>query len=201
MTRDEQTSSQTIGKDADTEAVEDTLVAITSFTAEDLEREMAGFAELLHACVEDGASVSFILPFTMGESEAFWRGKVLPALREGGLVLLVARMGGRIAGSVQLDHDTPPNQPHRAEVRKLLVHPQFRRRGLAKALMLALERVAQKKRRSLLTLDTRTGDKAEPLYAALGYRTVGVIPDFCRDTLSERLDGTTIMYKRLAPPA
>lgn len=166
-------------------------------TAEALERDLAGFGELLHACVQDGASVSFILPFSREESEAFWLKKVLPGLREGGLVLLVARQGGRIAGSVQLDHDTPPNQPHRAEVRKLLVHPDFRRNGIARLLMAELERLARGLDRSLLTLDTRTGDKAEPLYASMGYKVAGIIPDFCRDTVSTRLDPTTIMYKTL----
>jgi len=121
----------------------------------------------------------------------------LPALQAGSLVLLVARCKDRIAGTVQLDYGTMPNQRHRAEVRKLLVHPEFRRQGIAKALMTELEARASQLQRSLLTLDTRTGDKAEPLYASLGYRTVGVIPGFCRDTIEERLDSATIMYKAL----
>ncbi|CAE6721662.1 GNAT family N-acetyltransferase [Paraburkholderia haematera] len=168
---------------------------ITTFSADDLLRHLPELGTLLRACVHDGASVGFVLPYSVEESEAFWSGKVLPSLRAGGLVLLVARHGESIAGTVQLDYDTMPNQRHRAEVRKLLVHPALRRQGVAKALMTELERRAHHLQRSLLTLDTRTGDKAEPLYAALGYRTVGVIPQFCRDTLSERLDSTTIMYK------
>lgn len=175
----------------------DAPVAISIVTAEELDRDLAGFGALLHACVQDGASVSFILPFSQVESETFWRRKVLPGVREGGLILLAARVDGRIAGSVQLDHDTPPNQPHRAEVRKLLVHPDFRRKGIARQLMAELERLARGLDRSLLTLDTRTGDKAEPLYASMGYKVAGIIPDFCRDTVSERLDPTTIMYKAL----
>ena len=79
----------------------------------------------------------------------------------------------------------------------MLVHPAYRRKGYARALMVELERRACALKRSLLTLDTRTGDKAEPLYASLGYEVTGIIPDFCRDTLSDRLDPTTIMYKRL----
>jgi ribosomal protein S18 acetylase RimI-like enzyme len=82
--------------------------------------------------------------------------------------------------------------------RTLLVHPDFRRRGLARALMAELEAHARMLGRSLLTLDTRTGDRAEPLYASLGYETVGVIPRFCRDPFAaDKLDGTTIMYKVL----
>lgn len=170
---------------------------ITTFSADDLVRHSSELGTLLHACVHDGASVGFVLPHSVEESEAFWRGKVLPSLRAGTLVLFVARHGESIAGTVQLDYDTMPNQRHRAEVRKLLVHPARRRQGIAKALMTELESRAHQLQRSLLTLDTRTGDKAEPLYAALGYQTVGVIPQFCRDTQEERLDSTTIMYKAL----
>lgn len=173
------------------------MVTITTFSADDITANLRALGELLHACVEDGASVGFVLPFTVGQGEVFWSAKVLPAVRDGSRVLWVAKRDGRIAGSVQLDHDTPPNQPHRAEVRKLLVHPAYRRQGISRLLMAALERRAAELGRSLLTLDTRTGDKAEPLYASLGYRTAGVIPDFCRDTVSDRLDPTTIMYKAI----
>jgi GNAT superfamily N-acetyltransferase len=170
---------------------------LSILSAEALETALPDFAALLHACVLDGASVGFILPFPLEEAAAFWRNKVLPPLRDGGLVLLAMRQDGRLVGTVQLDCAMPPNQPHRAEVRKLLVHPECRRQGLARALMMALEDEARARRRSLLTLDTRTGDKAEPLYSALGYETTGIIPGFCRDTLTERLDATTIMYKTL----
>jgi ribosomal protein S18 acetylase RimI-like enzyme len=170
-------------------------VKIRQLEASDLAKEVADFAELLHACVVDGASVGFIVPFSLAEAAAFWRDKVLPGMN--GTVLLAAFDHDRLVGTVQLGHDTMPNQPHRADVRKLLVHPDMRRRGIAKALMVELEAEAKRLKRSLLTLDTRTGDKAEPLYTALGYETVGVIPDFCRDTLSDRLDGTTIMFKRI----
>ncbi len=118
-------------------------------------------------------------------------------MRGGGLLLLAARQDGRIVGTVQLDHDTPANQPHRAEVRKLLVHPQARRQGIAQALMAELERHAGALGRSLLTLDTRTGDAAEPLYAARGYIRAGVIPGYCRDAHTTELDSTTVMYKAL----
>ncbi|WP_137390068.1 GNAT family N-acetyltransferase [Rhodoligotrophos defluvii] len=173
-------------------------IVISEFSADDLARRLSDFAALLHACVHAGASVSFVLPFSLEDSEAFWRGKVLPAMRRGGMALLAAQHGDAIAGSVQLDHDTSPNQPHRAEVRKLLVHPAFRRQGIARALMAELEGVACRLGRSLLTLDTRTGDHGEPLYAGLGYRTVGVIPNFSRHAIDGRLEATTIMYKLLA---
>jgi ribosomal protein S18 acetylase RimI-like enzyme len=173
-------------------------VTIASLCADDLVRDLSELGALLRACVHDGASVGFVLPHGVAESEAFWRHKVLPSLRAGGLTLLVARRGEAIAGTVQLDYDTMPNQRHRAEVRKLLVHPAARRQGIARALMMEIERHAQRLQRSLLTLDTRSGDHAEPLYAALGYQTAGVIPGYAQGPLDDkRFDATTIMYKVL----
>ncbi|MGF6770881.1 ribosomal protein S18 acetylase RimI-like enzyme [Paraburkholderia sp. GAS199] len=173
-------------------------LSITTFSADDLALHLREFGALLLACVHDGASVGFVMPYSVDDSEAFWRDKVLPSLRDGALVLFVARLGDAIAGTVQLDYDTMPNQRHRAEVRKLLVHPDFRRQGVARALMVELERRAHALQRSLLTLDTRTGDKAEPLYTALGFQTAGVIPGFARGTHDDSLDATTIMFKALS---
>jgi len=175
----------------------DPQTPISIFTADDIASQVRELGALLHACVHAGASISFVLPFTVEESEAFWSDTVRPAVRDGSRLLLVIHKGGRIAGSVQLDYDTPPNQRHRAEVRKLLVHPDFRRQGIARALMAEVERRASQLGRRLITLDTRTGDMAETLYASLGYQTAGVIPDFCRDPFEDRLDSTTIMYKAL----
>lgn len=162
-----------------------------------IDRYLPSLARLIHACVEDGASVSFVQPFPISDAEAFWARKVAPAVAGGERVLFIALEGGAVAGSVQLDLDMPPNQPHRAEVSKLLVHPDFRRRGIARKLMAYLEAKARARGRSLITLDTRTGDKAEPLYADLGYVVAGVIPKFARDPKEDRLDATTYMYKFL----
>lgn len=171
--------------------------AISIVPAEDLSACLPDLGALLHACVHGGANINFVLPFSLEDAEGFWNRKVFPAVRAGTRVLWVARREGRIAGSVQLDTDMPPNQRHRAEVSKLLVHPDFRRLGLARALMGELERCAAGLGRRLITLDTRTGDTAEPLYASLGYLTAGIIPDFCRDPVEDRLHPTTIMYKAL----
>jgi ribosomal protein S18 acetylase RimI-like enzyme len=170
---------------------------ISMFSADDIMRHVGELGALLYACVHDGASIGFIMPFTPDDSEAFWSQKVRPGVANGTRVLLVAHQDGKIAGSVQLDYDTPANQPHRAEVRKLLVHPRLRRQGIAKELMAELERMAAGLKRSLLTLDTRTGDTAEPLYAALGYTTSGVIPGYCLDPFEHKFDSTTIMYKTI----
>ncbi len=170
---------------------------ISKVSADELADHLTELGAVLRACVNDGASIGFVQPFSKDDSEAFFSGSVLPALRNGKRVLLVAYKDGRLVGSGQLDFDMPPNQPHRAEVRKLLVHPDFRRQGIAKALMAELEQLAAQLGRCLITLDTRTGDRAEPLYASLGYSTAGIIPGYCLDPLEDRLDSTTVMYKAL----
>jgi GNAT superfamily N-acetyltransferase len=162
-----------------------------------LEADLAALAEVLHEVVHDGAGVSFILPFPVEESLAFWRDRVLPGVRAGTRRVLVARRGGRIEGTVQLDLATPPNQRHRAEVAKLLVHPRARRCGMARALMEALEPLARAEGRTLLTLDTWTGGAAEALYRSLGFVAAGVIPRFARGSTTERLEATTILFKEL----
>jgi len=157
--------------------------------------ELAG---VLRAIVYDGAGVSFIVPYSIDDARAFWRDGVLPGVRARTRRVLVARVDGRIAGTVQIDCNTPPNQRHRAEVLKLLVHPEGRRRGIARALMVAIEDVARSAGRTLLTLDTWTGSPAEALYVSLGYVTVGVIPRYARSSTNETLEPATFMYKELA---
>jgi GNAT superfamily N-acetyltransferase len=164
----------------------------------DLAADIKMLGRVLHACVHAGASVSFVLPFSVDDASEFWQDKVLPAVRAGLCCVLVARSAERIVGTVQLDLDTPPNQSHRAEVRKLLVHPQARRRGIARRLMNEVEDYARAARRSLITLDTTTGGFAEPLYLSVGYIRVGVIPRYSRRPDSSELEGTTLMYKELA---
>jgi len=166
---------------------------------ESLANDIDMLAAVLHDCVHAGASVSFVLPFSHDDAKAFWRAKVLPGVECGLCLVLIARCGKQIVGTVQLDLATPPNQPHRAEVRKLLVHPSARRQGIARALMLALEQEARRYRRHLLTLDTVTDGFAEPLYLSLGYTKVGVIPGYAVRPDSPYLDATTIMYKQIDP--
>jgi GNAT superfamily N-acetyltransferase len=159
--------------------------------------EIAMLGDVLRACVHAGASVSFILPFSHADANAFWAHKVLPGVESGLCRVVVARSDGRIVGTAQLDLATPPNQPHRAEVRKLLVHPSVRRQGIARALMIEIEQEAREAGRDLLTLDTTTGGFAESLYRSLGYVTVGVIPRYSLKVDSPALDPTTVMYKSL----
>jgi len=161
------------------------------------DEEIGMLAEVLHAAVNAGASVSFILPFPIDDAIAFWERKVVPFVAAGTRRVLIAKRGARIVGTVQLELCMPPNQEHRAEVLKLLVHPAARRLGIARALMLALEDVARAANRTLITLDTRTGDLAEPLYKSLGYLLAGIIPRYARKPHSPDLDATSLMYKEL----
>jgi len=171
-----------------------------------LDADIDRLAEILHAVVYDGAGVSFVVPFSLDQARAFWIDHVLPGVRVGRRRVLVARevrLDGdttsdrRIVGTVQLDLAAPPNQRHRADVLKLLVDPPARQRGIARALMLALEHVARSEGRTLLTLDTWTGSHAERLYQSLDYVTVGVIPRYARGSLTPELEPATFMYKEL----
>ena len=162
-----------------------------------LDGDLDALSDILHAVVHDGAGVSFVVPFSIDDARAFWVEKVVPGVRSGTKRVLVARADGRIVGTVQIELAVPPNQVHRAEVLKLLVHPSARRQGIARALMVALEDVARAERRTLLTLDTWTGSAAEGLYRALGYVVVGVIPRYARGSLTPGLEPATFMYKEL----
>jgi ribosomal protein S18 acetylase RimI-like enzyme len=162
-----------------------------------LDREIDMLADVLRAVVYDGAGVSFVVPFSHDDARAFWCDKVVPGVRAGTRRVLIARIDSRIVGTVQVDFALPPNQRHRGEVAKLLVHPSARRRGIARALMIALEAIARDEGRTLLTLDTWTGGAAELLYQSLGYTTVGVIPRYARGSLTPQLEPATFMYKEL----
>jgi len=150
---------------------------------------------LLNDCVESGASVGFLAPLEAGEAERYWQG-VAADLAEGSRTLLVAREAGRITGTVQISYCSKKNGSHRAEVEKLIVHTAFRQRGIAQQLMTEVERQAQTNQRTLLVLDTRTGDTASILYRKAGYLEAGQIPQFARSSAGT-LDGTTLFYKIL----
>jgi GNAT superfamily N-acetyltransferase len=157
---------------------------------------VAPLAEVLIACVDGGAAISFLPPLSRDAARGFWR-RTATAVAQASSLLVVGWLEGRLAGTVTVDCDMPPNQPHRADIRKLLVHPDARGRGLGRALMQAAETAAREAGRTLLTLDTKPGDASEHLYRTLGFREVGVIPGFGLDA-----DGTPhdsmIFFKHLA---
>lgn len=171
-------------------------IEITRWQPVDGDGVLDGLAEVLRATVSEGGSVGFVLPFGHAEARAFWSG-LEPSVRCGARVLWLARWQGRIVGTVSLVLDAPPNGRHRAEVSKLQVHPDARRLGVARALMHTLEAHASALGRRLLVLDTRSGDHAERLYRSMGYEVCGQVPDYARATDSDRLDATTILFKRL----
>ncbi len=161
------------------------------------EDHLQDLTAILHACVTDGASVGFIRPFSEAAARAFWTTSVFPALAKGRTELFTATDGGRVSGTVQLICAAMPNQPHRADVAKLLVHPTARRRGLARALMQALEDRARALHRSLLVLDTRSGDPSQALYQSIGYQVAGEIPGYCLNPATKAAVPTTYLYKPL----
>jgi len=157
----------------------------------------AGLRELLVDSVANGASVGFLDPLDDAQADAYWA-DVSAAVAAGRVVLLVALDGddgGTVAGTVQLVLATMPNQTHRGDVSKLLVHSARRRRGVGEALMRAVERRAAELGRWLLVLDTATAE-ADRLYVRLGWTVAGDIPDYARNA-DGSLTHTRLYYKRL----
>ncbi len=153
-------------------------------------------ADVLIDCVDRGASVSFMAPLTRDRAEAFWAG-VAEGVAAGERILLVAEDEvGALLGTVQLVFAGPENQPHRADVAKMLVRGNARRRGLGARLMRAAEDAARAAGKTLLVLDTVTGGDAERLYARLGWERVGVIPNYALFPDGRPCD-TTVFFRTL----
>lgn len=153
-------------------------------------------SDVLLDCVDGNASVSFMYPLSRDKADAFWH-SVAADVALGKRILLVAENdGGDIVGTVQAILSQPDNQPHRADIAKMLVHRNARRQGLAAALMLAVEKAAAHADKTMLVLDTVTGSDAERLYAKLGWHECGKIPDYA---LFPRrgLCSTTVFYKAI----
>jgi GNAT superfamily N-acetyltransferase len=134
-------------------------------------------SDVLIDCVEGGAGVSFLLPMTRAKAEAFWRGASASVARGERLVLAAEDAAGTIVGTVQLIWAQPENQPHRADLAKMLVHRRARRQGVGAALLAAAERGARAAGKTLLVLDTASGD-AERLYVRQGWQRCGEIPNY-----------------------
>ena len=157
--------------------------------------QIDGLAEVLLDCVEGGASVSFMHPLTRDRAVAFWR-RVADGVAAGQRAVLVAEDAQGLCGTVQLIFDLPENQPHRADLAKMLVHRRVRRQGLGAALMQAAEATARECGKTLLVLDAVTDGDAARLYARLGWTRVGDIP---RYALMPRggFCSTTVFYRDL----
>lgn len=161
------------------------------------EREIQALCDVLIDCVAGGASVSFMWPLSRTKAEGFWRGIAASAAR-GERRVFVAEAAGEIIGTVQVVLDLPENQPHRAEVAKMLVHRRARRRGVGAALLAAAERGALEAGRTLLVLDTVTGGDGERLYLRQGWQRCGEIPRYALWP-DGRPCSTTVLYKLLPP--
>jgi GNAT superfamily N-acetyltransferase len=159
------------------------------------EAQIEELAGVLIDCVEGGASVSFMHPLTGDRAVAFWR-RVAQGVAAGERALLIAEDARGLCGTVQLVLDLPENQPHRADLSKMLVHRRARRQGLGAALVRAAEAAARDCGRTLLVLDTVTGGDAERLYARLGWQRVGVIPGYALMPYGGPCD-TTVFYRNL----
>ena len=158
--------------------------------------QLQTLAEVLIDCVAGGASVSFLHPLSAHKARAFWQ-RVADSVARGERALLVAEDAQGIVGTVQLVWDLPENQPHRADVAKMLVHRRGRRQGVGQALMLAAEAMARENGKTLLMLDTTTGMAAERLYTRLGWQPLGVVPGHALLALGG-LSDTTFFYRTLS---
>jgi GNAT superfamily N-acetyltransferase len=159
------------------------------------EAQIDGLASLLIDGVEGGASVSFMLPLTRDRAVAFWR-RVAQGVAAGERALLVAEDAHGLCGTVQLIFDLPENQPHRADLAKMLVHHRARRQGLGAALMRAAEAAARECGKTLIVLDAVTGGDAARLYERLGWVRVGDIPGYALFPQGG-LCSTTVFYRDL----
>jgi len=152
---------------------------------------------ILADSVANGAAISFMAPLPSDDAARFWQRDVEPLVTAGRRLLFGAVRNGDLVGTVQLITAMPPNQFHRCEIAKMIVHPRARRLGIGRALMNhALDR-ARELGKTLVTLDTRTGDVAEPLYSSVGFEIAGVIPDFAWDPDGKARHATTFMFRRI----
>jgi GNAT superfamily N-acetyltransferase len=158
-----------------------------------LDEHLDGLAAVLADCVAGGASVSYLHPFSHADARAAFEG-FAHEVGAGRRLLLAAFDGETVTGTVQILLSFPPNQPHRGEIAKLLVHRSARKRGVAQALMARAEEEAHGAGKTLLVLDTVTGDPAERLYTRLGWTAVGVIPGYALYPDGRPCD-TTVFWK------
>ena len=168
---------------------------LVSLNAADLQ----ALTDLLVVCVDGGACINFMAPMARAKADAFWRSLEAKLAAEERALLVARDDSGVIVGSVQLVLAQPDNQPHRADVAKMLVHPRARRMGLGAALMRAVDEASLAAGKTLLVLDTEVDSDGSRLYTRLGWVRVGEIPDYALRPYGG-LAASTIFYKRLTPP-
>jgi GNAT superfamily N-acetyltransferase len=171
------------------------VIDIVTLTPAAYAQALDEHGRLLHHCVEAGAPVGFVWPFTFAEARKYFE-DLVPAVNAGKRIMMVAKDAGRIVGSMQLDLDVPPSQFHRAAGRKLLVHADVRHRGVGTALMIAMEDEARKAGRTLVDFVALAGGAPERLYVSIGYKIAGIIPD-CDHLPDGTLCSAAVLYKHL----
>ncbi|RAR65899.1 L-amino acid N-acyltransferase YncA [Paraburkholderia unamae] len=171
-------------------------IRVRRLTGDEAQAGTQALADVLIDCVEGGASVSFMLPLSLDTALAFWR-EVAQGVARGERVLLVAEDAQRrVVGTAQLVTAQPENQPHRADVAKVLVHRAARGRGVGLRLMQAIDGAARANGKSVLVLDTVTGGAAERLYVRAGWQRVGAVPNYALMP-DGAFCGTTFYHKQL----
>lgn len=171
------------------------MIDIECLSATQAQPLLAALCDVLQGCVADGASVGFIDASDRAAIERFWQDKIY-SLASGDNQLLVAYQQGVIVATVMVGFSAMPNGRHRAEISKLLVHPRARRQGIARRLMQQAEQLAAEQGKTLLVLDTRSGDVATDLYLSMDWQIAGSIPMYAESTEGV-LDATTVMFKLL----
>lgn len=173
----------------------DALITIETLTPPAFAQALDDHGRLLHHCVEGGAPLGFLWPFSVTEARRYFE-DLLPAVTAGKRIMMVARHDGSIVGSMQLDLDVPPSQFDRASGRKLLVHASMRNRGIGAALMRLMEDEARKAGRVMIDFLALAGGGPERLYLSLGYKVAGIIPD-CDHLPDGTPCSASILYKHL----
>jgi GNAT superfamily N-acetyltransferase len=172
---------------------------VISLSHHDILQRLPALTEILVDCVHGGASVSFMQPLHLDTATAFWQKVAQSVAARERVVLAVEQADGSLVGTVQLITDLPENQPHRADVAKLLVYSRGRRQGIAGQLMTALEQEAVRQGKSVLVLDTATGSGAESFYQRCGWQKVGEIPRYALMP-DGKMTATSVFYKFLENP-
>lgn len=173
-----------------------TSISLRTFTRDDILYHLDALTDILENCINGGASVSFMLPCQPDILRAWWTTIADSVEAQERLLLVALDACQQPVGTVQLIVAQPENQPHRADVAKLLVHARARRQGVAARLMSALESLARKHQKTLLVLDTATGSGAEMFYQRCGWRKAGEIPDYALMP-DGALTATSVFYKQM----
>lgn len=170
---------------------------IRILSAEEVAAAAPALGGILADCVHGGSSVNFLLPYSAADGARFFE-KTARQVAAGEIILLAATIGGVIEGTVQLGLAQPPNQQHRADVKKLLVHRRARGKGIGAALMREIEALARREKRTLLCLDTSKGSSGDRLYGRLGWTLFGIVPRFAHDPHGT-LEDCCFYWKEVAP--